>query len=178
MNANGLAPEEDIRNRKWYAVHTAHQHEASVSRHLLLREVEAFLPIYERTRVWKNRQRVTSSAPLFPGYLFVSIAERERGSVLATPGVLRLVGNSKGPIPIPDPVIDVLRSSRSLLFEPYAELPIGQRVRVKHGPMRDITGVLVRKNKSMRFVLSIEMINQHAAVEVDADDLELLPDQE
>lgn len=173
-----LASFEQLRSRHWYAVHTAPQHETSVSRHLVLREIESYLPTYERTRLWKNRQRVTTAAPLFPGYLFVSIADRERGRVLGTPGVIRLVGSSKGPIPIPDAVVDFLGSSRSLTLEPYPELPIGQRVRIKHGPMREVPGVLIRKNKGLRFVLSIELINQHASVEVDADNLELLPDQE
>lgn len=173
-----LAPEQVLVPRKWYAVHTAPQHEASVSRHLGLREVEAFLPTYERTRVWKNRQRITTAAPLFPGYLFVSISERERGRVLGTPGILRIVGNSKEPIAVPDVVIEFLRSSGSLPFEPYPELPVGERVRIKRGPLREVTGVLVRKNKGLRFVVSIELINQHASVEVDADLLELITGQE
>jgi hypothetical protein len=38
--------------------------------------------------------------------------------------------------------------------------------------MRGIEGVLVRKNTGLRFVLTLELINQHAAIEVVADELE------
>jgi hypothetical protein len=32
----------------------------------------------------------------------------------------------------------------------------------------------VRKSNGMRFVLTLELINQHAAIEVNAEDLELM----
>jgi NADH:ubiquinone oxidoreductase subunit K len=49
-------------------------------------------------------------------------------------------------------------------------------VRIKDGPMQGVQGVLVQKRNSLRFVLSIEMINQCAAVEVAADELESVAD--
>jgi hypothetical protein len=38
--------------------------------------------------------------------------------------------------------------------------------------MQGLRGTLVRKSNSLRFVLTLELINQHAAIQVDADDLE------
>jgi transcription elongation factor len=61
---------------------------------------------------------------------------------------------------------------RGRALEPYRELVIGERVRIREGVMRGVEGVLVKKNKSLRFVLTLQLINQHAAVEVDAQDLE------
>jgi hypothetical protein len=49
-------------------------------------------------------------------------------------------------------------------------------VRIKDGSMRGVQGVLVEKRNSLRFVLTIELINQCAAVEVSADELELVGD--
>ena len=57
-------------------------------------------------------------------------------------------------------------------IEPYTDLVVGERVRIKCGAMQGLEGVLVRKKNSLRFVLTIELINQHAAVEVAADELE------
>jgi hypothetical protein len=37
-----------------------------------------------------------------------------------------------------------------------------------------VEGTLVRRGSSLRFVLTIELINQHAAIQVDAEDLEPL----
>jgi hypothetical protein len=38
--------------------------------------------------------------------------------------------------------------------------------------MQGLMGTLVRKNNSLRFVLTLELINQHAAIQVNAEDLE------
>jgi len=84
--------------RKWFAVFTVPQNERSVTMHLELRQIESFLPTFESVSVWKNRQRVKINRPLFPTYVFARIHAAERTSILRSPGVLRIVGNSQGPI--------------------------------------------------------------------------------
>ncbi len=168
-------PKADSGSRNWYAVFTVPQNEKSVARHLHLREVEHFLPTYEEIRTWKNRQRVKVILPLFPTYVFARISSSERGKVLGSPGVLRIVGSSREPTPLPDCEIEFLRSDicRSRT-EPYRELVVGEKVRVRSGVMRGLEGVLVRKNNSSRFVISLGLINLHAAVELGAQELEPL----
>lgn len=160
-------------SRNWYAVFTAPQHERSAVRQLGLRDIESYLPTYESIRVWKNRQRVTLKLPLFPSYLFVRIHNRERGKVLQSPGVLRIIGNHKEPLPIPDETIDFLRSDLCARgIEPYSGMVIGQKVRIRSGALKGIEGTLMRKNNQHRFVLTIDLINRHAAIEVAAENLD------
>jgi transcription antitermination factor NusG len=159
--------------RKWYAVFTVPQNEKSVVKHLGLREIEAFLPTYETVRQWKKRQRVKTIMPLFPTYLFVHISSRERVKVLQSPGVLQIVGNGKEAVPLPDSDVEILRNGLSgQQVEPYFELVVGEKVRIKSGMMRGIEGTLVRKCTGNRFVLTLGLINQHAAMEVDPAILE------
>jgi transcription antitermination factor NusG len=159
--------------RNWYAVFTIPQNEKSAVKHLELREIESFLPTYETVRVWKNRQRVKLVLPLFPRYLFVHINPGERAKVFQSPGVLRIVGNGREYVPLPDPEIEFLRSAfLRQRIEPYRELVVGEKVRIKSGVMEGVCGTLVRKGGGIRFVLTLELINQHASVQVDAGDLE------
>ena len=162
-------------NRNWYAVFTVPQNEKSVVKHLGVREIESFCPTYETVRIWRNRQRMKLILPLFPSYLFVHIHPSERDKVLQSPGVLQIVGKKRECLPLPDAEIEFLRSGVCRQrIEPYRELVIGDRVRIKSGVMRGVEGTLVRRGSSMRFVLTIELINQHAAIQVDAADLEPL----
>lgn len=162
--------------RSWYAVFTMPQNEKSTARHLSLRSIESFLPTYETMRVWKNRQRMRIVLPLFPSYLFVRIDHNERIKVLQSPGVLHIVGNGRKHIPLDDSEIAFLRTGlQGRKVEPYQELVLGERMRIKYGLMQGLEGTLVRKSNSLRFVLTLNLINQHAAVEVDADALEALP---
>ena len=161
--------------RNWFAVFTVPQNEKSAVIHLGLREVESFLPTYETFRVWKNRQRMKIVLPLFPSYLFVHINSRERTKVLQSPGVLHIVGNRREHVSLPDAEIEFLRSGLCRQrIEPYRELVVGEKVRIKGGVMQGVCGTLVRKGSGVRFVLTLELINQHAAVQVDAEDLEPL----
>lgn len=164
----GTAPD-----RKWYAVFTVPQHEKSVVKHLNIREIESFLPAYEKIQIWKNRQRMKVILPLFPCYLFVHINFTERVKVLQSPGVLQIVGNGKEYAALRDSEIEFLRSDFCRQrIEPYRDFVIGEKVRIKSGVMQGLQGTLVRKSNSMRFVLTLELINQHAAIEVSAEDLE------
>jgi transcription antitermination factor NusG len=165
--SNPMMTEASI-GRNWYAVFTVPQNEKSAVKHLDLQEIESFLPTYETVRIWKNRQRMKIVLPLFPSYLFVHINSRERAKVLRSPGVLYIVGNGREYLPLPYPEIEFLRSGLCRQrIEPYRELLVGERVRVKRGVMQG-----VRKADGVRFVLTLELINQHAAVHVDAEDLE------
>jgi transcription antitermination factor NusG len=160
-------------DRNWYAVSTIPQNEKSVIKHLDLREVESYLPTYETIRVWKNRQRMKIILPLFPTYLFVRINRNERIKVLQSPGVLRIVGNGREYVPLLDSEVEFFRSGYCReRIEPYRELVIGEKVRIKSGIMQGVQGTLVRRSDSLKFVITLELINQHAALQVAAEDLE------
>ena len=157
----------------WYAAYVLPRREQSIVRQLDLRQIDSFLPTSESVHVWKNRQRVRVTQPVFPSYIFVRTNRQERLRVVQTPGVVNLVGNSHGPLPLRDSEIEFLRSEFCRgRIEPYNGIAIGEKVCIKFGLMAGIHGVLVKKKNSLRFVVNIEMINQNAAVEVNADDVE------
>ena len=61
------------------------------------------------------------------------------GSSLSFPGVLRIIGSTHAPRPIPDCEIKFLQSrSGSSHLEPWLEIPTGKRVRISSGPMQGI----------------------------------------
>ncbi len=162
-----------VDERKWFAVFTVPKNEQSISRYLDLNRIEAFLPTYESVHMWKNRQRKTIVQPLFPSYLFVHISPRERARVLQTPGVLQIVGTRQQPLPLDDSEIAYLRTGCEMKqIEPFRDLVVGERVRVTGGALKGLNGVLVRRKNEVRFVMVLQMINQYAAVEVDASHLE------
>jgi transcription antitermination factor NusG len=157
----------------WYALHTYPRHEKRVHEDLRLRAIESFLPLYKTVHLWKNGCKARVDLPLFPGYVFVKIDPRERFKALNLPGAVSIVGSVNGPWPLQDEEIISLRARlQSHHFEPYPYLTVGQKVRIKSGPLADMTGYLVRQSGGFRVVLSVELIRQAAAVEVNADDVE------
>jgi transcription elongation factor len=61
-------------------------------------------------------------------------------------------------------------------MHPYTELAVGRKVRIRSGAMAGVQGLLVKKGNGLKFVLALELINQYAAIEVQAEDLELIAD--
>ena len=158
---------------RWYAVQTCANHEKRVFQQLGQRTVEAYLPQYESMRRWKDR-RVRLELPLFPGYVFVHLALRDRLRVLQTPSVVRLVGFGGQPAALADQEIDALRQglTHEMRIEPHPYLKVGQRVRVKTGPLQGLQGILVRKKNVSRFVISLDLIMRSVAAEIDVAELE------
>ncbi len=160
-------------DERWYAAQTCANHEKRVLEQLSQRTVEAYLPLYASVRRWKDR-RVRLELPLFPGYVFVRLALRDRLQVLQTPSVVRLVGFGGQPTALPDQEIDALRQglTRDVRVEPHRYLKVGQRVRVSSGPLQGLQGILARRKKGTRFVISFELIMRSVAVEIDVANLE------
>ena len=159
----------------WYAVYTCANHEKRVAAELQARAVERFLPLYSSVRRWKDR-RVNLELPLFPGYVFVRMALRDRLRVLQIPSVVRLVGFNGLPTALPDAEMEVLRSglSERLRAEPHPFLKVGRGVRIAAGPFAGLEGILKRRKKGLRVVVSLELIQQSVAVEVDQADVQAL----
>ena len=58
-----------------------------------------------------------------------------------------------------------------LLYDPCPLIREGMMVEVVHGPLRGVVGRLGRKGAHARLVLSVDLIGQAVAVEVDAADV-------
>jgi transcription antitermination factor NusG len=172
----GEAPTSTMRpSIQWFAVYTTHHHEKYVAELLLERGIETLLPLYQVARQWKKRAPVIVELPLFPCYLFVNISRADRGSVLGVPGVLSIVGSPNEPWPLCPSEVEALRYGIQVgNIEPHPYLKVGERVRITSGPMTGIEGILSRKKNTLRFVLNLDVIMQSVAVEVDANDIEIV----
>jgi transcription antitermination factor NusG len=158
---------------EWFALHTSSCQEKSLARHLAVRDIEFFLPLYTRVNRWKNGLRVFVERPLFPGYVFVKINKREKVRVLELPGAHSLVSAGHEPVALPTREIEAIREAACFLrAEPHPYLNIGDRVRVRTGPLEGMTGIIVRKKAGYRLVISLELIMRSVSVEVDEQNLE------
>jgi transcription antitermination factor NusG len=158
----------------WWAVYTRHQHEKAVADMLEAKGFQVFLPRFESVRRWKDRSKMLSM-PLFPCYVFVRGGLDRRLQVVTTPGVHMILFSGEKIAIIPEAEIEAIRATVEGRFrvEPHPFLTCGERVRVKQGPLEGIEGVLVRRKNLYRLVLSVDMLAQSVAVEIDAADVEL-----
>lgn len=166
----------DVAGLNWYALYTCPRHERCVARQIEERSISCFLPVYRSLRRWKDRRKELELA-LFPGYVFVRFALKDRLRVLQLPSVVRLVSFNGQPAVLPDAEIEGLRQRLSRgRVEPHPYLSVGRRVRVCAGPMQGLEGIVVRRKDRCRVVFSLDLIMRSVAVEVDETDVEPVAD--
>lgn len=158
---------------RWFALQTRSRHEKVVQNELQRQAIETFLPTIRRMSQWKDRKKAIEF-PLFSGYCFARFSLYERRlSILQAPGVVRIIGSHSYPEPIPDHEIEslqiLLRGKYPHTAHPF--LREGMVVEIIRGPLQGATGRLVRHARQCRVVLSITLIQQAIAVEVDASDV-------
>jgi transcription antitermination factor NusG len=162
-----------VNDSAWWALYTRHQHEKVVADMLEAKGFEVFLPLYESTRRWKDRKKVLS-LPLFPCYLFVRGGLDRKLQVVTTPGIHMILYRGDRVAVIPDQEIEAIQRAvdGSYRIEPHPFLKCGMHVRVTRGALEGVEGVLIRKKNLCRLILSVDMLAQSVAVEVDGADVE------
>jgi len=169
----GKYPPAEQEQSFWYAAYTKGRHEKHVRRQLEERRISNFLPIYNSVRRWKDRRKELS-LPLFPGYVFVHVSDQDRLRVLQVPGVVRFVSFNGRPAVLENAEIDSLKNAvaAGVKAEPHPYLKVGQKIRMKHGPLAGASGVLDRKKDKFRLVISLDLIMRSIVAEVQAADID------
>jgi transcription termination/antitermination protein NusG len=159
----------------WYAIQTRSRHEKVVRDQLAAKGIEQLLPLWRKRSAWKDRIKVVE-VPLFSGYLFSYFSLRDRVAVLETIGVARIVGICGKAVPVPDEQIAVVRTmvEQHLPYDPHPYLAEGMRVRIKRGVLLGAEGILIAKKQKHRLIISVDLIQQSVAIDVDSVDVEPL----
>jgi transcription antitermination factor NusG len=157
----------------WWALYTRHQCEKMVAETLTCKQFEVFLPLFESIRRWTDRQK-TLYLPIFPGYVFVRGGLDRRLEIVMTPGVQTILFYGEQIAAIPETEIHSIRRmvEGPYRVEPHPYLKCGEKVRITRGSLKGIEGVLVRKKNLYRMVLSMDLLHQSVALEIDASDVE------
>ncbi len=160
---------------QWYALWTRSRHEKLVREQLQEKSIEVFLPTITRWSRWKDRKKQIEW-PLFPSYCFARFDVADRLPILKCEGVVQIVGIDGVPSPIPPVEVEGIRQlvESELSYDPCPLVKEGEMVKVVSGPLKGVTGRLMRKGAHARLVLSVDLIGQAVSVEVDAADVRAL----
>jgi transcription antitermination factor NusG len=156
-------------SKRWFALRVKPRSEKIVATITRNKGFEEFLPLQQTRHRWSDRFK-SVELPLFPGYLFCRIDPEYRLPILTIPGALHFAGIGKTPVPIDEAEIAAIRTAlqSGLPVEPWPYLDLGQRVRLKEGPLAGIEGLLVEVRKQHRLVVSISLLGRSVAVEIES----------
>jgi len=83
--------------------------------------------------------------------------------------VIQIAGIGKMPIPVEEHEIAAVRQieKSGLSAMPWPYLRVGNTARIEEGPLRGVTGIVVKIKSALKLVLSIELLQRSIAVEID-----------
>lgn len=159
----------------WVLVQFKPNSDGIAVRNLERQGIGVFLPKSEQnTR--RNGKLVTTTKPLFPGYLFAEVNLHSDGwSVInSTYGVSRIVTTGSKPSPVPTGLIEALRArcDASGLIEQSLAFDVGEEVRLNHGPFADWVGEIVEMAPDQRAWVLLDLMGRQTRVAVNLVDLQ------
>jgi transcriptional antiterminator RfaH len=157
-------------NLKWYPVYTQPRAEKKAYSALIDKGIEAYLPLHRRLKQWSDRKKWVEE-PLIKSYLFVRIADNAQTEVLMTKGIARFIYFSGKITAMPDRQINELKllMASSLDMEVTEEdLQPGEKIKIKAGPLKGITGEIIAYRSQKQLLLRLENLGCSIIVNVAA----------
>lgn len=169
----GRLLEEDV--GYWRVAHVKPRNEKALARDCELRGVGYYLPLYVKRVLRRDNNKPRKSVlPLFPGYL--PFVDRDDGKrrIYETNRVVHVlpVADQEGFVRDLTQVWQAVSSGAPLGV--VQAFTVGQRVRVKAGPLQGVVGVIEEMRNHLRLLLNVEAIQMAVSVELDACDVEVL----
>ncbi len=170
METDSLISTAVVGEGDWYALQVRQRYEKTTAEILRHKGYSQFLPLYRTRRRWSDRV-AEIELPLFPGYVFCQfdVADR-RVPIVTTPGVIRIVGVGRTPVPVETEELQAIRRiiGSGILAEPWPYLKTGERVRIEYGALAGLEGIFVEAKKRHRLIVSVTLLQRSVAVQIDS----------
>jgi len=143
--------------------------------HLGLAGFLTYLPRLRERRLSHGR-RIEVRPPLFPGYCFLTV-ETQWYAARWSIGVLGLIMDGIRPASVPNSVIDEIRGREidgAIELAPPPALRPGARVRILHGPFRDLLGVYAGMRPRQRVEILLQLLGGEQRVTLAKKDIEVV----
>lgn len=163
----------------WYVIHTHAQQENRAEKNLNMWGVETFNPKLKDSCSDLAFQKAPSPAKsLFPGYMFARFdASAMLHKISFTRGVREIVRSDGSPVPVPEEIIDLVRSrvGEDGFVTVSQALRSGDEVIVTKGPLANLEAIFERDtNDSGRVVLLLKAMNHQSRLVIDRRSLRKL----
>lgn len=134
--------------RRWLVVYTRPRWEKKVDKLLKTQDIKSYCPLRKVTNQWADRKKVVE-LPLFSGYVFVWVSEREEYKVRQTLGVLNFIYYMSKPAVIRASVIEKIENLMNHTDADYEvinaqQINLGDRIRIKSGIFYNQEGTVIK----------------------------------
>ncbi|MEO7214144.1 UpxY family transcription antiterminator [Mucilaginibacter sp.] len=165
-----MALDNDTGKLKWYPVYTNPRAEKKAYITLTNKGIEAYLPLQKRLKQWSDRKKWVEE-PLIKSYIFVRIADNALAEVLMTKGISRFIYFSGRITAMPDKQVEELKLLMASSYElevTEEDLQTGEKIKIKAGPLKGLTGEMIAYRSQKQLLLRLESLGCSIIVNVAA----------
>ncbi len=163
-------------SKKWYILQFKANSQHQARKNLTRQGFDTFLPLHDITSR-KASRFISTSKPLFPGYMFVTFdrAESEWHKINNTFGVSRLITFNSILKSIPTKFVDNLMKRYDLSGKllPIQKLKKGDRVTVLKGPFADFIATVEKYEADERIWILMDLMGRKTKIQTPSDTLKL-----
>lgn len=157
----------------WYVAHTRPRCEKRLVEFCGRENISATLPCYKSAHKYRGKT-VVFQKPLFPGYVFLQLAEEHTRKAQQSDYVANLLEVVDQELFIRQLGEILLALETDLEIQLAPSIGKGMKVKIKYGPLRGIEGWVEERYGASVVLLRLDFIGQAAAVKVPATELELV----
>ena len=156
--------------KHWYALYTKPRHEFKAQVQLEAKEIEFYLPTITKTKKWSDRKKKITE-PVFKGYIFVFVNEKERLLALQNNAIVTTVSFQGKPSVIPEWEIVNLKKILDENPEIFVsdKIEIGTKVKIVSGAFEGVIGVVQEANKERWLAVSIDLLQRSILVKLNQE---------
>jgi transcription termination/antitermination protein NusG len=159
------APDEHY---PWLALKVRVRSEKAAVAALRDRGFHSFAPSVQRRRRFCDRTKLVES-PVFPGYVFCQCSPRNKAKLLDSAIVKYIVSFGGKPAEVSGREIESIRTVLHAGGDAFPYFSKGTRVRIIHGPLAGLEGLIVRQGTQHDFVVSIDLLQRSVAVAINEE---------
>ena len=159
---------------KWYAIRVKSRYERIAKKNLENKNIKSLYLTYQTLSKRKDRKKTLTKA-FFPGYMFIKteLNSEIHVEILKSIGVVEVLKNKKGPIPIPENQIENVKRLEKYegQITTFYEFASGMYVKIVQGPLMGVAGYVDEIRRDL-IKISVESIPGSVAIQVDPCQIE------
>ncbi len=152
----------------WHAIYTRPRSEKKALIELEEKGIDAYLPLVKTLKQWSDRKKWVEE-PLFKSYIFVRVSEIEYYDAINMFHTVRYITFEGKAVPIPPQQIEAIRiyiSQEENLNTDMSGYKSGQEVSIIDGPMKGLSGTLVRVTGKNKLRIEIDGVGKAVYVDI------------
>ena len=165
-------------NKNWYALRVKSQSQRLAHLGLNKKSFEVLNPLFNKLSFRKDRKKFLTK-PIFNGYMFINtlLYPEIHLEILKTPGVVEILKNSYGPVPIPEEQIENIQLLEKHVGNCFfaSSFAIGDAVLVKEGPLSGLRGIIDKIDRK-KLHIHVDPIPGSVSIEVNPQQVQYYKD--